>query len=41
MNYDIKDINLAKAGRQRIDWAGNDMPVLKLVRQRFEKEKPL
>ncbi len=41
MKYDIKDINLAKAGKQRIEWAGNDMPVLKLVMERFKKEKPL
>jgi adenosylhomocysteinase len=40
MNYDIKDINLAKVGKQRIEWADNDMPVLKLVKERFEKEKP-
>ncbi len=41
MNYDVKDINLASAGRKRIEWADNDMPVLKLVREKFEKEKPL
>lgn len=41
MNYDIKDINLAAAGKQRIEWAENDMPVLRLVKERFEKEKPL
>lgn len=41
MNYDIKDINLAKDGKVRIEWADNDMPVLNLVRERFEKEKPL
>ncbi len=41
MNYDIKDINLAPKGKQRIEWAENDMPVLRLVSERFEKEKPL
>jgi len=41
VNYDIKDINLASEGKKRIEWAENDMPVLKLVRERFEKEKPL
>jgi len=41
VNYDIKDINLAKDGKVRIEWADNDMPVLNLVRERFEKEKPL
>ncbi|MBN1408478.1 MAG: adenosylhomocysteinase [Calditrichaceae bacterium] len=37
----IKDINLAPQGRKRIEWADNDMPVLKAIRERFEKEKPL
>jgi len=41
MNYDIKDINLAKKGRLRIEWAANNMPVLGLIRERFKKEKPL
>ncbi|MDD4955275.1 MAG: adenosylhomocysteinase [Candidatus Omnitrophica bacterium] len=41
MNYDIKDINLAKKGALRIEWAKNDMPVLKLINDRFKKEKPL
>ena len=40
-NYDVKDIKLAGIGRQRIEWAYREMPVLKLIRQRFEKEKPL
>jgi adenosylhomocysteinase len=39
--YDIKDIRLAQAGRKRILWAGQDMPVLQQVRERFHKEKPL
>jgi len=41
MKYDIKDIKLAKKGKLRIEWAGKDMPVLELIRQRFKKEKPL
>jgi len=41
VNYDIKDINLAPEGKKRIEWADNDMPVLQLVREKFEKEKPL
>ncbi len=41
MKYDIKDINLAEEGKLRIEWAYQNMPVLELVRERFEKEKPL
>ncbi|MBN1154021.1 adenosylhomocysteinase [candidate division KSB1 bacterium] len=41
MNYDILNINLAAEGVRRIEWADNDMPVLRLIRERFEKEKPL
>ena len=41
MNYDIKDIKLAKKGALRTEWARNNMPVLGLVAQRFSKEKPL
>ncbi len=41
MKYDIKDINLALEGKRRIEWAERDMPVLRLVKERFEKEKPL
>jgi adenosylhomocysteinase len=40
-NYDVKDLGQADVGRQRIDWAGQEMPVLKLLRERFEKERPL
>jgi len=40
-NYDVKDINLADAGKKRIEWAEREMPVLRSIRQRFEKEKPL
>jgi adenosylhomocysteinase len=41
MGYDIKDINLAPQGKQRIEWADREMPVLRLIRERFEQEKPL
>ncbi len=37
---DIKDKNLATQGKQRIEWAERDMPVLKAVREQFEKEQP-
>lgn len=37
---DIKDKNLAAQGKQRIEWAERDMPVLKAVREQFEKEQP-
>jgi len=40
-NYDIKDPSLAEQGKLRIEWAGREMPVLKLIKQRFAKEKPL
>lgn len=40
-NYDIKDVKLAEGGRRRIDWAEHEMPVLRLIRERFEKERPL
>ena len=40
-NFDIKDVNLAEQGRKRIDWAEKEMPVLRLLRERFEKERPL
>ncbi len=38
---DIKDIELATGGRYRIEWAGQEMPVLAQIRQRFAEEKPL
>ena len=41
MNYDIKDLALAGEGKRRIEWAENDMPVLRQVRERFGKEQPL
>ncbi len=38
---DVKDLSLADAGRKRVNWAERDMPVLRAIRERFEKEKPL
>jgi adenosylhomocysteinase len=40
-NYDIKDPSLAQEGKLRIDWAGKEMPVVKLIQERFGREKPL
>jgi len=40
-NYDIKDPSLAEDGKQRIEWAAREMPVTKLIRERFRSEKPL
>jgi len=41
VDYDVKDLSLAEKGKLRIEWAGMHMPVLRLIRERFEKEKPL
>jgi len=41
MDYHIKDINLAEKGQLRIEWAEQTMPVLRLIRERFSKGKPL
>lgn len=41
VTYDVKDLRLAKEGKRRIEWANENMPVLRLVRERFAKEKPL
>ena len=41
MDHHIKEPNLAGGGKKRIDWAENDMPVLRQVHERFLKEKPL
>ncbi|MCJ7763808.1 MAG: adenosylhomocysteinase [Dehalococcoidales bacterium] len=40
-SYDVKDMSLADDGRKRIEWAGREMPVLKLISQRFAAERPL
>ena len=41
MSYDVRDIRLAEKGRLRMEWAEMAMPVLRLIRERFEREKPL
>lgn len=41
MNFEIKDIGLAELGKQRIEWAEREMPVLKAIQERFLKERPL
>ncbi len=41
MKYNIRDKKLAPQGNKRIDWAESKMPVLRLIRGRFEKERPL
>ena len=40
-NYDVKDLSLAAQGRERVEWAAREMPVLALIRERFERERPL
>ncbi len=40
-NYDIKDSKLAEGGRRRIEWAEREMPVLRQIRERFLRERPL
>lgn len=40
MKHDVKDLRLAKAGEARIVWAEREMPVLRLIRERFKKQKP-
>jgi adenosylhomocysteinase len=41
MNHDVRDLALADAGRNRVEWADRQMPVLAAIRARFEREKPL
>src|ERR671912_2691421 len=41
VEYDVKDIGLASKGKQRIEWSEREMPVLRLIRERFADEKPL
>lgn len=41
VEHDVKDLDLATGGRYRIDWAEHEMPVLRAIKERFEKEKPL
>jgi adenosylhomocysteinase len=40
-NYDVKDLSLAREGKLRIGWAAKEMPVVKLIKERFSREKPL
>jgi adenosylhomocysteinase len=41
VEHDAKDLSLAPKGKLRIEWAEAEMPVLRLIRERFEKEQPL
>src|SRR6201988_1519362 len=41
VEFDVKDISLARQGKQRIEWAEREMPVLRLIRERFAEKKPL
>ncbi len=41
VEHDVRDLGLATGGRYRIEWAEQEMPVLRRIRERFEKEKPL
>ena len=40
-NGDVKDISFAPRGNDRIEWAAKEMPVLRLIRERFKKDQPL
>jgi adenosylhomocysteinase len=41
VKHEVKDLSLAAQGKQRIEWAGREMPVLRQIQDRFAKEKPL
>ena len=41
VNHHVADLGLAELGKQRIEWADRDMPVLAQIRERFERERPL
>jgi adenosylhomocysteinase len=41
LKHEVKDLSLAALGKQRIEWAGREMPVLRQIRDRFAQEKPL
>ncbi|NJR61154.1 MAG: adenosylhomocysteinase [Cyanobacteria bacterium CRU_2_1] len=41
VKHDVKDLSLAPFGKQRIEWAGREMPVLRQIQERFTKENPL
>ena len=40
-HYEVKDLSLADEGKRRIEWSEREMPVLRMIRQRFGEEKPL
>src|SRR4030042_644054 len=41
MENDVKDLRVAEGGRRRIEWSDREMPVLRSIRERFQKERPL
>src|SRR2546427_6713749 len=41
IEHDVKDVSLAPQGKRRIEWAEREMPVLRLIRERFAAEQPL
>ena len=41
MDYDVKDIKLAAQGKLKIEWAEATMPVLRLIKKRFKRQRPL
>jgi adenosylhomocysteinase len=41
VDHDVKNLDLAPGGRYRIEWAEQEMPVLRAIRERFAREKPL
>lgn len=41
MDYDVKDLSLAPSGKLKMEWAGKFMPVLRSIREKLAKEKPL
>jgi len=41
VDYDVKDLALAEEGNRRIEWAAREMPVIRLIRERFARERPL
>ena len=41
VDYDVKDLALAEEGNLRIEWAAREMPVIRLIRERFARERPL
>lgn len=40
LKHEVKDLSLAPQGKQRIEWAGREMPVLRQIQERFAQEKP-